>query len=153
MVDFSASWCGPCKFIEPAIHAMAEKYTDVDFVKIDVDELSVIFAYVFFFLCFIDSNCCFREWFWTLFFFFSELDGLGCGGGVSGAGDADVRVVEEREGNWQGCWRKEGRAREEDWEASIVILALQSYLSSYVFFFSRKENKLKVFFMMIMVDM
>jgi len=27
------------------------------------------------------------------------LDGLGCGGGVSGAGDADVRVVEEREGN------------------------------------------------------
>ncbi|ESW11600.1 hypothetical protein PHAVU_008G044000 [Phaseolus vulgaris] len=40
VVDFSASWCGPCKFIEPAIHAMAEKYTDVDFVKIDVDELS-----------------------------------------------------------------------------------------------------------------
>ncbi|PSS30437.1 Thioredoxin like [Actinidia chinensis var. chinensis] len=40
VVDFSASWCGPCKFIEPAIHAMAAKFTDVDFVKIDVDELS-----------------------------------------------------------------------------------------------------------------
>lgn len=41
MIDFSASWCGPCKFIEPAIHAMAEKFADVEFVKIDVDELSV----------------------------------------------------------------------------------------------------------------
>ncbi|XP_028806431.1 thioredoxin H2 isoform X1 [Neltuma alba] len=40
VIDFSASWCGPCKFIEPAIHAMADKFTDVEFVKIDVDELS-----------------------------------------------------------------------------------------------------------------
>uniref|UniRef100_A0A5B7CBE5 Putative thioredoxin H2 n=1 Tax=Davidia involucrata TaxID=16924 RepID=A0A5B7CBE5_DAVIN len=40
VVDFAASWCGPCKFMEPAIHAMAAKFTDVDFVKIDVDELS-----------------------------------------------------------------------------------------------------------------
>ncbi|EOA17651.1 hypothetical protein CARUB_v10006018mg [Capsella rubella] len=39
VVDFSASWCGPCKMIEPAIHAMADKFTDVDFVKLDVDEL------------------------------------------------------------------------------------------------------------------
>lgn len=44
VIDFSASWCGPCKFIEPAIHAMADKFNDVDFVKIDVDELPVIFA-------------------------------------------------------------------------------------------------------------
>ncbi|KAJ1443701.1 Thioredoxin-like superfamily [Sesbania bispinosa] len=40
VIDFSASWCGPCRFIEPAIHAMAEKFTDVVFIKIDVDELS-----------------------------------------------------------------------------------------------------------------
>ncbi|KAK7295323.1 hypothetical protein RJT34_18229 [Clitoria ternatea] len=39
VIDFSASWCGPCKFIEPAIHAMAEKFNDVQFIKIDVDEL------------------------------------------------------------------------------------------------------------------
>ncbi|CAE6204619.1 unnamed protein product [Arabidopsis arenosa] len=39
VVDFSASWCGPCRMIEPAIHAMADKFNDVDFVKLDVDEL------------------------------------------------------------------------------------------------------------------
>ncbi|CAH8277586.1 unnamed protein product [Arabidopsis lyrata] len=39
VVDFSASWCGPCRMIEPAIHAMANKFSDVDFVKLDVDEL------------------------------------------------------------------------------------------------------------------
>ncbi|XP_020213637.1 thioredoxin H2-like [Cajanus cajan] len=42
VIDFSASWCGPCKFIEPAIHAMSQNFTDVDFVKIDVDELSEV---------------------------------------------------------------------------------------------------------------
>ncbi|KAL2330033.1 hypothetical protein Fmac_017614 [Flemingia macrophylla] len=40
VIDFSASWCGPCKFIEPAIHAMSQSFTDVDFVNIDVDELT-----------------------------------------------------------------------------------------------------------------
>ncbi|GAA0145384.1 oxidoreductase [Lithospermum erythrorhizon] len=39
VVDFAAAWCGPCKFMEPAINTMADKYTDVDFVKIDVDEV------------------------------------------------------------------------------------------------------------------
>ncbi|KAL0287619.1 UNVERIFIED_CONTAM: Thioredoxin H2 [Sesamum angustifolium] len=40
VVDFSATWCGPCKFMEPVFNNLAAKYTDVDFVKIDVDELS-----------------------------------------------------------------------------------------------------------------
>ncbi|KAL0285499.1 UNVERIFIED_CONTAM: Thioredoxin H2 [Sesamum angustifolium] len=39
VVDFSATWC-PCKFMEPVFNNLAAKYTDVDFVKIDVDELS-----------------------------------------------------------------------------------------------------------------
>ncbi|PQQ06743.1 thioredoxin H2 [Prunus yedoensis var. nudiflora] len=42
VIDFSASWCGPCRFIEPAVHAMATQFTDVDFAKIDVDELSEV---------------------------------------------------------------------------------------------------------------
>jgi thiol-disulfide isomerase/thioredoxin len=41
VIDFSASWCGPCRFIEPAFKEMASRYTDVAFVKIDVDELAV----------------------------------------------------------------------------------------------------------------
>ncbi|KAJ6290243.1 hypothetical protein OIU78_026043 [Salix suchowensis] len=39
VIDFAASWCGPCKAMEPAVHAMAAKFTDVEFAKIDVDEL------------------------------------------------------------------------------------------------------------------
>lgn len=41
VIDFSATWCGPCRLMEPSFNAMASKYTDVEFVKIDVDELSV----------------------------------------------------------------------------------------------------------------
>lgn len=41
VIDFSAAWCGPCKFIEPAVQDMASEFSDVDFVKIDVDELPV----------------------------------------------------------------------------------------------------------------
>ncbi|XP_047962324.1 thioredoxin H2-like [Salvia hispanica] len=39
VVDFTAAWCGPCQYIQPAVDEFAEIYTDVDFVKIDVDEL------------------------------------------------------------------------------------------------------------------
>ncbi|CAO2816253.1 unnamed protein product [Amaranthus hypochondriacus] len=39
VVDFAASWCGPCKFMEPAVQAMSNKFSDVEFAKIDVDEL------------------------------------------------------------------------------------------------------------------
>ncbi|KAA3464718.1 thioredoxin H2-like [Gossypium australe] len=39
VIDFSASWCGPCKFMEPVLNGMAAKFTEVQFVKLDVDEL------------------------------------------------------------------------------------------------------------------
>ncbi|OAY66301.1 Thioredoxin H2-2 [Ananas comosus] len=42
VIDFSASWCGPCRFIEPAFKALAAKFTNATFVKIDVDELSEV---------------------------------------------------------------------------------------------------------------
>nr|XP_043623056.1 thioredoxin H2-like [Erigeron canadensis] len=39
VIDFSVVWCRPCKFIEPAVHDFAVEFSDVDFVKIDIDEL------------------------------------------------------------------------------------------------------------------
>lgn len=37
VLDFHATWCGPCKFIAPVLERMATSYPDVAFVKIDVD--------------------------------------------------------------------------------------------------------------------
>lgn len=48
VIDFSATWCGPCRFMEPIVNEFAEIYKDVEFVKLDVDELSVnIFIYIY----------------------------------------------------------------------------------------------------------
>ena len=40
VVDFTASWCGPCKRVAPQYAAMSLKYGDVAFLKVDVDKAS-----------------------------------------------------------------------------------------------------------------
>lgn len=42
VVNFTASWCGPCRFISPFLGELAKMLPDVAFVKVDVDELKVI---------------------------------------------------------------------------------------------------------------
>eukprot|EP01134_Creolimax_fragrantissima_P007224 CFRG7224T1 len=39
VIDFFAVWCGPCKVISPFVESLEEKYANVSFVKVDVDEL------------------------------------------------------------------------------------------------------------------
>mmetsp|Transcript_22501 Transcript_22501/g.31733 ORF Transcript_22501/g.31733 Transcript_22501/m.31733 type:complete len:106 (-) Transcript_22501:96-413(-) len=37
-LDFTATWCGPCKKISPVFEDLSTKNTDVDFFKVDVDD-------------------------------------------------------------------------------------------------------------------
>ena len=37
-VDFTATWCGPCKMIGPEFEKLAGETPDAVFVKVDVDE-------------------------------------------------------------------------------------------------------------------
>ncbi|KAG8647896.1 thioredoxin H9 [Manihot esculenta] len=39
VVNFSATWCGPCKVIAPFYRELSEKYPSLMFVVVDVDEL------------------------------------------------------------------------------------------------------------------
>ncbi|CAN4122908.1 unnamed protein product [Withania somnifera] len=42
VVDFTASWCGPCRFIAPFLAEIAKKMPSVIFLKVDVDELKTV---------------------------------------------------------------------------------------------------------------
>jgi len=38
VIDFYATWCGPCKMIAPKLEEMAAQFSDVIFLKVDVDD-------------------------------------------------------------------------------------------------------------------
>ncbi|KAE9020788.1 hypothetical protein PR003_g12239 [Phytophthora rubi] len=42
VVDFSATWCGPCRHISPVFHELSAKYPCTIFLKVDVDELKAV---------------------------------------------------------------------------------------------------------------
>ena len=38
LVDFWASWCGPCRMLSPAVDSVSEQISGADFFKVNVDE-------------------------------------------------------------------------------------------------------------------
>lgn len=38
VLDFWATWCGPCKFISPKLEKLSEEHTEILFGKINVEE-------------------------------------------------------------------------------------------------------------------
>ena len=38
LVDFWATWCGPCKMIAPVVEEVAKEVNNARFVKVDVDQ-------------------------------------------------------------------------------------------------------------------
>ena len=39
LVDFWATWCGPCRALSPTLEAIAEETPAIKIVKVDVDQL------------------------------------------------------------------------------------------------------------------
>ncbi|XP_011298684.1 thioredoxin-2 [Fopius arisanus] len=38
IIDFFATWCGPCKVIAPQFEELSNEFTDIVFLKVDIDE-------------------------------------------------------------------------------------------------------------------
>ena len=39
LVDFFATWCGPCKMLSPILEKVASEHEDLTVLKVDVDEV------------------------------------------------------------------------------------------------------------------
>ncbi len=39
LVDFWATWCGPCRMLAPVIEELAAEHPEVQFAKLDVDQV------------------------------------------------------------------------------------------------------------------
>ena len=48
ILKFTASWCGPCKTIAPAIKALLDHYKDkyFEYIEIDIDQSTDLYAFL-----------------------------------------------------------------------------------------------------------
>ncbi len=44
LIDFFATWCGPCKMLSPVIEQVEKEQPELKIVKVDVDEAPMIAA-------------------------------------------------------------------------------------------------------------
>ena len=44
LVDFFATWCGPCKMLSPVLEEVANENPNISILKIDVDEVGELAA-------------------------------------------------------------------------------------------------------------
>jgi len=42
VVDFTATWCGPCRLMAPIFAELSKKFENLLFLKVDVDEVQVL---------------------------------------------------------------------------------------------------------------
>ncbi len=44
LLDFWATWCGPCQMVAPIVHEIADEHDDIDVGKVNVDDASDLAA-------------------------------------------------------------------------------------------------------------
>ncbi len=60
VIDFHATWCGPCKILSPILDEISSEVEGVEFVKLDVDQYPEIAGAKW---CYGSSNCSYvKRW-------------------------------------------------------------------------------------------